>query len=111
MRISDWSSDVCSSDLALIEHLLQTARPYIYTTALPPALAEVAHAAVLLAQGADAERARLQDNIARLRNGAEPLGLALMPSSTPIQPLRIGDNARTVAIADALSAQIGRAHV
>lgn len=91
-------------DDALIEHLLQTARPYIYTTALPPALADVAHAAVLLAQGADAERAHLQANIARLRNGAAQLGLPLLPSSTPIQPLRIGDNARTVAIADALRA-------
>jgi len=91
-------------DGALIEHLQQSARPYIYTTALPPALAEVAHAAVLLAQNADAERARLQSLIAHLRSGAAQLGMALMPSSTPIQPLLIGDNARTVAIADALRA-------
>jgi 8-amino-7-oxononanoate synthase len=92
-------------DGAVIEHLLQTARPYIYTTALPPALADVAHAAVLLAQGADAERARLQQNIARLRSGAAQLGLPLMASSTPIQPLLVGDNAGTLALADALRAR------
>ncbi len=92
-------------DGEVIEHLQQSARPYIYTTALPPALAEVAHAAVLLAQGADAERARLQQNIARLRSGAAQLGLSLMPSSTPIQPLLMGDNAGTLALADALRVQ------
>lgn len=89
-------------DGELIEHLQQTARPYIYTTALPPALAEVAHAAVLLAQGAQAERVRLQAHIAHFRDAATQLGLSLMPSMTPIQPLLIGDNARTVALADAL---------
>jgi len=46
----------------------------------------------------------LQALIAHLRSGAAQLGMALMPSSTPIQPLLIGDNARTVAIADALRA-------
>jgi len=92
-------------DGEVIEHLRQSARPYIYTTALPPALAEVAHAALRLAQDADAERARLQAHIARFRAGAARSGMTLMPSATPIQPLLIGDNARTVAIADALRAR------
>lgn len=91
-------------DGEVIEHLLQSARPYIYTTALPPTLAEVAHAALRLAQSAEAERARLQAHIARFRSGATQLGMQPMPSATPIQPLLIGDNARTVAIADTLRA-------
>lgn len=89
----------------LIEHLLQTARPYIYTTALPPALAETARAAVALAQQGDALRATLQARIAQLRDGAQRAGLRLMPSCTPIQPLLIGDNASTLSAAQALRAR------
>lgn len=89
----------------LIEHLLQTARPYIYTTALPPALAETARAAVALAQQGDALRATLQARIAQFCEGAQRAGLHLIPSCTPIQPLLIGDNASTLAAAQALRAR------
>jgi 8-amino-7-oxononanoate synthase len=89
----------------VIEHLLQTARPYIYTTALPPALAETARASVALAQRGDALRAALRARIAQFRDGAAQRGLSLLDSHTPIQPLPIGDNARTLAVAQALRAR------
>lgn len=89
----------------VIEHLLQTARPYIYTTALPPALAQTARTAVALAQQGDALRATLQARIAQFREGATAAGLRRMPSQTPIQPLLIGDNASTLAAAQGLRAR------
>ncbi len=74
----------------LIDGLVQFARSYIYTTALPPALAAAAHAAVRIAWQADARRQRLSDNIRRFRQGAAQLGLSLLPSETAIQPLLAG---------------------
>ncbi len=87
-----------------IEHVLQTARPYIYTTALPPAVAVAALAAVKLARGEDWRREKLAGLIARFRAGARARGLHLLDSDTPIQPLPVGDNALAVAAAQELEA-------
>ena len=89
-------------DADLIEHLAQAARPGIYTTALPPAQAAATREAVRIARGDDGLRARLHDNIARLKDGAKARGLALMPSETPIQPLLVGADADALAMAAAL---------
>ncbi len=78
---------------AVIEHIAQTARPYIYTTALPPALAVAALAAVKLARQDAWRRVKLAALIDRFRRGAIERGLGLLASQTPIQPLLIGDNA------------------
>ncbi len=87
---------------ALIETLIQQARPYIYTTAMPPAIAEASRAALRIAAEEDWRRERLHGLIARFRHGAERIGLTLMPSQTPIQPLLLGDVARANHWADAL---------
>ena len=88
----------------LIETLIQQARSYIYTTALPPAVAEATRAALRLAEAEDWRREKLQALIARLRGGAAQLGLTLMPSETPIQPLLVGEPGRAVALSEALLA-------
>jgi 8-amino-7-oxononanoate synthase len=75
---------------ALIEGLIQFARPYIYTTAMPPALAAATLAAVKLAQDEQWRRDHLAALIERFRRGAGERGLALMPSSSAIQPLMFG---------------------
>jgi 8-amino-7-oxononanoate synthase len=84
---------------SVIEHIEQTARPYIYTTALPPALAVAALAAVKLARQDGWRRVKLASLIARFRHGALERGLRLLDSQTPIQPLPIGDNALAVQAA------------
>ena len=89
----------------VIEHIAQTARPYIYTTALPPAIAVAALSAVKLAQQDNWRRAKLASLIARFRRGALERGLRLIDSGTPIQPLPIGDNARAVQAALDLEAR------
>lgn len=86
----------------LIDGLLQGARTFIYTTALPPALAAAARAAVEVAQDETWRRDKLQQLIARFRTGATQLGLPLLPSSSAIQPLLLGRSERALATAAAL---------
>ncbi|MEW5319209.1 MAG: hypothetical protein WDW38_010374 [Sanguina aurantia] len=76
---------------SLIEGLTQFARPYIYTTAMPPALAAASLVAVQLAQSGHGRREKLAALITRFRQGASELGLALSSSTTAIQPLLLGD--------------------
>jgi len=90
---------------SLVEGLVQFARSYIYTTAMPPALAAASRVAVGLAQAADDRRARLANLVSRFRAGAGQLGLALLPSTTPIQPLILGEAALASAAAAALEAE------
>jgi 8-amino-7-oxononanoate synthase len=89
----------------LIDGLVQFARSYIYTTAMPPALAAASVVAVGVVQRADDRRAALASLIARFRSGAGQLGLALLPSSTPIQPLILGEATVATAVAAALAAE------
>ena len=77
----------------LIEYLIQSARTYIYTTAMPPAVAEATRASLKLAQQAADRREQLQQHIKQFRTGAQQLGLQLMDSHTPIQPVMAGDTA------------------
>ena len=87
---------------ALIDGLVQFARPYVYTTAMPPALAAAACAAVEIARGENWRREKLQALIARFRAGAAQLGLPLMASHSAIQPLLLGDAQAALDAAQAL---------
>ncbi|MEJ2552954.1 MAG: 8-amino-7-oxononanoate synthase [Gammaproteobacteria bacterium] len=86
----------------LIEYLIQRARPYVYTTALPPAVAHATLASLQVLQEEAWRRQHLHDLITRFRRGAEQLGVALLPSSTPIQPLVVGAADRALALSQAL---------
>ena len=74
----------------LIETLIQQARPYIYTTAMPPAIAEATRVSLQLCRDEAFRREQLAALIRRFRQGAERLGLQLMASDTPIQPIVLG---------------------
>ncbi len=86
----------------LIEMLIQQARSYIYTTALPPALAEATRASLRIVQTEDWRREHLHKLIARFRAGAQVLKLPLIASATPIQPLLAGSNEKALAWSEAL---------
>ncbi|WP_445371015.1 8-amino-7-oxononanoate synthase [Methylomonas sp. HW2-6] len=81
----------------LIEYLIQKARTYVYTTALPPAVAEATRAGLRLLQTESWRREQLQALIGHFRRGAEQQGLRLMDSATAIQPLLVGDSGRALA--------------
>jgi 8-amino-7-oxononanoate synthase len=74
----------------LIETLIQFSRPYIYTTALPPAIAEATRCSLRLVQQEQWRREQLQKLVAMFRQGCEQLGLRLIASATPIQALLLG---------------------
>ncbi len=81
---------VIAGSETLVETLINSARSFVYTTALPPALAAAMTVAVGLARDADEARARLEELIAQFRAGVEAIGLRLLPSSSPIQPVIAG---------------------
>jgi len=92
---------IAGSEL-LIETLVQHARSYIYTTALPPALAAAVSTSLRIVEAEDWRREKLQEHISRFRKGAEQLDLKLMPSTTPIQPIIFGSAARALAASEGL---------
>jgi 8-amino-7-oxononanoate synthase len=81
----------------LIEYLIQFARPYIYTTALPAALASAMQDNLDIVMSGVRQKV-LASNIAYFRQQAQYLALDIMPSSTAIQPLLVGEDAKAVAI-------------
>jgi len=89
----------------LIETLIQLARTYIYTTAMPPAVAAATLTSLKLVQADNWRREKLAALIKQFRTGAEQIGLQLMPSQTPIQPIVVGDAGRAIQMSQALKTQ------
>jgi 8-amino-7-oxononanoate synthase len=99
----------------LIELLMQKARPYIYTTALPQPVAAASRKALEIAQRETWRRERVLALAARFRQGAEQAGVPLLETSstalavarpvTPIQPVLLGSSeAALLAQRDLLAA-------
>ncbi|MCI3943385.1 8-amino-7-oxononanoate synthase [Pseudomonas syringae] len=86
----------------LIETLIQFARPYIYTTSQPPALACATLKSLQLLRTEHWRREHLTRLIQQFRQGAEQLGLQLMDSFTPIQPILIGDAGQALRLSQRL---------
>ena len=87
---------------ALIDTLLQRARPYIYTTALPPLLAHALLASLDIIESEAWRRERLSALITQLKSSLRPGPMRLLPSDTPIQPLLIGANEAALEVGAAL---------
>jgi 8-amino-7-oxononanoate synthase len=85
----------------LIEYLIQFARPYIYTTALPAALASAMQDNLAIVMSGERQKI-LASNISYFRQQAKNLALNIMPSSTAIQPLLLGEDAKAVALSQKL---------
>ncbi len=90
---------------ALIETLIQRARTYVYTTALPPLLAQALLASLHLFREEGWRRAHLRELIGELKRRLKLERWRLAPSDTPIQPLIVGDNGEALALAGALAAR------
>lgn len=88
-----------------IEAMIQFARPYIYTTAMPQLNAAAVRQALKLVQNAETERQKLQTLIQMFRTGANHLGLKLIDSSSAIQPIMLGDAAQALRWSEHLKQQ------
>jgi len=94
-----------AAETTVIDWLIQKARPYIYTTAMPPLLAACLSASLKEIADGETRRARLRRHVAQLRAGLADLRWKLLPSDMPIQPLIVGNNADAVALSQALLAR------
>lgn len=85
----------------VIDWMINRARPYIYTTAAPPALAHALRASLdlITSDEGDARRRHLHALIERFRGRLRLSRWQLLPSFTPIQPLVVGDNAAALQVA------------
>ncbi|WP_422413391.1 MULTISPECIES: 8-amino-7-oxononanoate synthase [unclassified Endozoicomonas] len=90
---------------ALIETLIQFARTYIYTTSLPPAIAEATRVSLEILKQESWRREHLDKLVQYFRKECQQMGLKLMDSHSPIQPVIVGSADTAVAMSDALAAQ------
>ncbi len=94
-----------AGDDSLIEFLIQRARNYIYTTALPAAVAAATLQSLRIVTSEHWRREKLAELIAHFRRGAGSLGIDVLPSATPIQPIVVGDATAALAASRALEAR------
>jgi 8-amino-7-oxononanoate synthase len=89
---------------SVIEWLVQRARPYIYTTAAPPAVAHALLTSLDIIDGIEglARRAHLNKLIKQFQDQLHLRRWRLMPSETAIQPILIGSNDEAVRVAASL---------
>ncbi|MDX1694424.1 MAG: 8-amino-7-oxononanoate synthase [Ketobacteraceae bacterium] len=92
-----------AGDKDLVDYLIQCARPYIYTTALPPAAAGATLQALKVLQQETWRRHYLQTLIQRFRDGMADWQGRLLPSQTAIQPLVVGSAEGAIQLSDELS--------
>ena len=90
---------------ALIESLIQHGRTYVYTTALPPAVAAATRAALRVMQDESWRRERVLAHAQTFAVRARELGLQVMRSQTPIQPIVLGSEVAALTASHALLEQ------
>ena len=81
-----------AGDAVYIDSLIQHARSYIYTTALPPSIASATRAAIKIIQTEPERRDKLNANITYFRQAIDELNLKTLDSKTAIQPILLGDS-------------------
>lgn len=89
----------------LIETLIQKSRTYMYTTAMPAAVAEATRTSLKMIVNDDWRRDKLKQLAKRFRLGANQLDLKLMPTDSCIQPIIIGDSQKAVEVSEVLLKQ------
>ena len=88
-----------------IEYLVQRARPFIFSTAPPPAVAGALDASLSIVAGEPERRETLRRLSARLRTRLIDAGLSVPRGTSHIIPVLLGENERAILVAQALQAQ------
>lgn len=99
------SGAFCAASRLHVDYLVQKARTYIYTTAMPPSLAAATLKSLEIAASEESRRTHLAAMVRRFRSEVSAMGYDLMPSDTPIQPILVGDNESALLLSRALEAQ------
>ena len=105
--LASYGAFACA-DSEVVDYLVNKARPYIYSTSLPPAVAAASCAALRVTQGAEGERRRenLVNLCARFRAGLRHIGVRVSEqppgAEIPIFPIIIKDTEKTLALAEYL---------
>jgi 8-amino-7-oxononanoate synthase len=94
-----------AAEQVVIDTLVNHARSYVYTTAAPPALSVALLEALGMIEQGGALRTHLEALVQKLRAGLAGLPWQLMPSTTAIQPLLVGDSREAVRLSEALRAR------
>jgi len=92
---------IAGSD-ALIETIIQQARTYVYTTAMPAAIAEATRYSLHIIQNESRHLHNLNNNISYFRQCCMESSIAIEDSETAIQPIIIGDDYQTLQTSQAL---------
>lgn len=87
-----------------IEYLEQRARPFIFSTAVPPAIAAALDASLDVIAAEPERRERVRFLARYLRERLAAAGITVPAGDSPIIPVIIGENDRSVAVAAALQA-------
>jgi 8-amino-7-oxononanoate synthase len=87
-----------AGDTELVDHLINHSRSYIYTTAMPPAVAGAARCALEIIEQEPERRQRVLRSAQRFQEAATSAGLRVLGHGTPIQPIGIGDVAAATAV-------------
>ena len=93
-----------AAERSLIELIINTARSFVYTTALPPPVVAAASAALRLVIADPDRRRQLTANAAMLYAALASNGWAMQPTASHIIPILIGDAARSMRISEDLLA-------
>jgi len=87
---------------AMCDYVRSFASGFIFSTALPPAIAAGAAAAIRHLKASGAERARMHDRVATLRGRLDQIGVPHLPNPSHIVPVMVGDPVQCKAISDRL---------
>lgn len=88
---------------AVVDHLVNCARTFIFTTALPPPMVAASAAALEIVRDEPWRRERLRDNARRLRRGLIELGYDVPgDEDCHIVPVMVGDAEETMRLSEAL---------
>jgi 8-amino-7-oxononanoate synthase len=90
-----------AADRATIELLINKARPFIFTTGLPPATLAGANAALQVMEREPWRRERLLSHSLQIRSSLAGAGFRVLAGPTPIIPIVIGDEKSAVALTSA----------
>ena len=89
---------------ALVDWVVNAARTFVYTTALPPSAVAAARAAIGVLAAEPERRDRVRSHAARLRERLTGIGYRLGPGRAPILPVLVGGAEEAVMLSDALLA-------